>query len=222
MAAGIPLHERIIAIGGPGLSDPCHVRARIGTPLQYLLPPQALSDNNLVLKGGLFRGVPARPSTTGVDAKDDAFFVIPRPAEREFLGFVKLGFDRVSILPCFGSALTGSADRHLSDSLRGERRPCIACGVCEDICPMGLMPQVLHRYLYRDALDEAEKTGLPLCIGCGLCSYVCPSKIELRHEFAEAQNHLRLEQEQAAADKAQKPTKEGSMAGKEDSEVGQK
>jgi Na+-transporting NADH:ubiquinone oxidoreductase subunit A len=198
MGEGIPLHERIVAVGGPGASKPSHVRARVGTRLDRFLDGTELAATQCVLRGGLFRGTPVTAGAA-VGYGDDAFFVLPRPAEREFLGFVKPGFDRVSILPCFASRLTGAVDRTLTTSLRGERRPCIACGLCEDVCPVGLMPQVLHRYLHRDAIDEAERTGLPLCIHCGLCSYVCPSKIELRHQFSEAQERLLREHEQAAA-----------------------
>ncbi len=219
MTDGIPLHERVIAVGGPGASNPRHVRARIGTGIDRLLERGELTETKRVLRGGLFRGRPV-DAAAAVGYDDDAVFVLPRPEGREFLGFAKPGFDRTSFLPCFASQLTtAAADRRLTTSLRGERRPCIACGLCEDACPMGLLPQVLHRYLYRDAIDEAERTGLPLCIGCGLCSYVCPSKLELRKQFSEAQVRLREEREQAAAaEAAHKRQEEAFLREKEHSE----
>ncbi len=192
LADGIPLHERVVAIGGPAIEKPCHRRVRIGTPLASLIPASVFSCKTLLLRGGLFTGTPACPEGS-VDATDDGFFALPRTGEREFLGFVAPGFDRVSSLPCFGTALTGAADLHLTATLRGERRPCVACGQCEKVCPMGLLPQILHRYLYRDAIDQAQAAGVDLCIGCGLCSYVCPSKIELRQQFAETQARLHEE-----------------------------
>ncbi len=193
LAEGIPLHERVIAIGGPGTATPGHWRARIGTPIVSLLTADALAVDSLLLRGGLFTGTPVEAGSV-VEAQDDGFFALPKSREREFLGFVAPGFDRVSALPCFGSALTGAADRHLTATLRGERRPCVACGLCEKVCPVGLLPQILHRYLYRDAIDQAQAAGVDLCIGCGLCSYVCPSKIELRQQFSDAQARLREEQ----------------------------
>lgn len=199
LESGLPLHARVVALGGPGFAAPLHVRARLGTPLEALLAPASPAGGPLVLRGGLFQGEPAQPGAT-LEASDDALFAMPRRGEREYLGFVCAGFDRASVLPCFGSALTGAPDRTLTATLRGEVRPCVACGQCEDRCPMGLMPQVLHRFLYRDALDEAVEAGLALCIGCGLCSFVCVSKLELRHQFAQAQERLRLEREQLEAD----------------------
>ena len=207
MGEGIPLHERIVAVGGPGASNPRHVRVRVGTPIERFLEPVDSAATPLVLRGGLLSGRPANPAT-GVGYGDDAFFVLPHPTEREFLGFMNPGFDRVSILPCFASRLTGAPDNHITTSIRGERRPCIACGLCETICPARLLPQVLHRYIYRDAIDQAEAAGLPLCIRCGLCSYVCPSKIELSHEFTKTQERLEAEHREQAAMETERERRE--------------
>jgi Na+-translocating ferredoxin:NAD+ oxidoreductase RnfC subunit len=83
-------------------------------------------------------------------------------------------------------------------AMRGERRACIACGQCEEVCPARLMPQVIHKALYEDAPDRAEALGVDRCIGCGLCAYVCPSKIELRDEMLGAQALLAEERRHAA------------------------
>lgn len=60
-----------------------------------------------------------------------------------------------------------------------EEGPCIRCGRCIDICPMGLMPASLaddtiirNGSLLPDAMD---------CIECGSCSYVCPTSRKLVH-----------------------------------------
>jgi len=87
--------------------------------------------------------------------------------------------------------------------MRGEKRACIACGQCETVCPARIMPHVIHKALYADAIDDAERLGVDLCVGCGLCSYVCPSKIELRREMLEAQQRIREEREHAEAAKAE-------------------
>jgi Na+-translocating ferredoxin:NAD+ oxidoreductase RnfC subunit len=67
------------------------------------------------------------------------------------------------------------------------------------VCPVDLMPQVIHRYLYREDFDKAEAVGLDLCVDCGLCTFVCPSKIELQKQFMEAIETIRWEHEEAAA-----------------------
>lgn len=196
LGEGIPLHRRLVAVGGPAQPDPRHLDMPIGTPLESL--PGADRDGVRVLRGGLFKGRPVEPGSASLDADDAGFFFLPDPSHREFLSFVNPGFDRVSILPCFATSLTRAADRHVSTYLRGESRPCIACGLCEKVCPAGLLPQVLHRYLYAGQIDEAETAGLELCIDCAVCTYVCPSKIELLDQFTEARAQIRREKEEAA------------------------
>lgn len=73
---------------------------------------------------------------------------------------------------------------------------------------MRLLPQIIHRYLYRDAIDQAETAGLMHCVACGLCSFVCPSKIELAHEFVEAREELDREHAEAAAAEAERHRRE--------------
>ena len=57
--------------------------------------------------------------------------------------------------------------------------------------------RLVHRYLFSDRIDDAERVGLMHCIDCNLCTYVCPSKIDLRQEFAEARAQLISEREEA-------------------------
>jgi Na(+)-translocating NADH:ubiquinone oxidoreductase A subunit len=209
LGEGIPLYQRVAALGGPGNTEPRHVSVRIGTPVKNLLPKSFSSEDTLVLRGGLLKGEPVDPFNDAVEYDDNGFFFLPKMKEREFLSFTRPGFRRTSILPCFMSKLTGAADSEISTSLRGEPRPCIACGLCEMVCPVDLMPQIIHRYLYREDLDKAYALGLDICIDCGLCSYVCTSKIELRQQFMEAMEQIRREQEEAAAAESSTNTSAG-------------
>ena len=67
-----------------------------------------------------------------------------------------------------------------------EVNPCIKCGKCSEVCPVGLMPSLIVNE------DKKKKVKyLDKCLECGLCSYVCPSKIEVREkviEFKEKKN----------------------------------
>jgi electron transport complex protein RnfC len=55
-------------------------------------------------------------------------------------------------------------------------RPCIRCGRCIDVCPMGLMPSMLSVYSEKGFYEGAKEYNLFDCFECGSCAFVCPSK----------------------------------------------
>ena len=60
--------------------------------------------------------------------------------------------------------------------------PCIRCGGCQDVCPLGLPSGQLVRRP-TDALLE--------CIECGMCQFVCPAQRPILQEVRKAKAHLR-------------------------------
>ncbi len=64
-----------------------------------------------------------------------------------------------------------------------EEEPCIRCGDCGDVCPAGLMPNLLAAHCKENQFERAEDYNLFDCIECGACSFVCPSHIPLVHYF---------------------------------------
>lgn len=68
---------------------------------------------------------------------------------------------------------------------------CIRCGKCVDVCPMHLMPLMLHRAQKKDDLEKLEKYNLLDCIECGSCAFTCPAGIDLVHSFRTGKKLLR-------------------------------
>ena len=60
-----------------------------------------------------------------------------------------------------------------------EQTPCIRCGKCVDVCPMGLLPYLISANAEKNRFDEAEKLSAMDCIECGSCSYICPANRHL-------------------------------------------
>lgn len=60
-------------------------------------------------------------------------------------------------------------------STRVELKPCIRCGRCVQVCPMGLEPILLAQLSERGMWDLAEENMIMDCIECGSCHYTCPS-----------------------------------------------
>lgn len=54
--------------------------------------------------------------------------------------------------------------------------PCIKCGKCVNVCPVGLMPLLIHKFSLKEKFNKAQDLHILDCIECGSCSYICPSK----------------------------------------------
>lgn len=64
--------------------------------------------------------------------------------------------------------------------------PCIKCGKCSEVCPVGIIPSKI--------LDDPKRAldfKINKCVLCGLCSYVCPSKIEVRDEINKIRGNMK-------------------------------
>ncbi|MBN2138234.1 MAG: 4Fe-4S dicluster domain-containing protein [Sedimentisphaerales bacterium] len=190
-----PCTVRIISIGGAGVDGPTHIMVVPGYPTKTIADKYVLEPSARLIDGGVLTGEIAGQSL-GVETECRGLTVLPELEEREFLGFVRAGWGRSSYTPCFLSALRKRFREDYTSGVRGEGRPCVSCGYCEDVCPAGLMPHLIHKYLYRDLIEEADEARVDLCIECGLCSYVCPSKIDVRGELIKAKELIAKEQEE--------------------------
>jgi len=54
--------------------------------------------------------------------------------------------------------------------------PCIRCGFCVSVCPMGLQPNEVSVFVEAGRGAETEEFGVDDCFECGTCAYVCPAK----------------------------------------------
>lgn len=68
---------------------------------------------------------------------------------------------------------------------------CIRCGLCEEACPVSLLPQQLFWYAQAEDIDRLQAHNIFDCIECGACSYVCPSKIPLVQYYRAAKGNIR-------------------------------
>src|SRR5574344_421205 len=61
------------------------------------------------------------------------------------------------------------------DAHRKAVQPCIRCGKCVDVCPMGLEPYLLATLSVVQNYDRLEAEDVTSCISCGSCQFTCPS-----------------------------------------------
>ncbi len=60
-----------------------------------------------------------------------------------------------------------------------KERPCINCGRCVSVCPIGLVPSKIAKLVSTGYYEDSGGWDIKDCMECGSCAYVCPSKINL-------------------------------------------
>lgn len=61
------------------------------------------------------------------------------------------------------------------DAHRKAVQPCIRCGKCVDVCPMGLEPYLIATLSSLKHHERLEREDVISCIACGSCQYTCPA-----------------------------------------------
>ncbi|MFN3966996.1 MAG: 4Fe-4S dicluster domain-containing protein [Endomicrobiia bacterium] len=189
---GKPLIERTIALCGDGFKENVHIKVRVGTLLKDIIS-QRLKENidvRIVLNS-LLTGVRLNDFSLPINRTYSHLIAIPENRNREFLSFLRPGINRDSYTNTFLSKYLHFGMKKLNTNIHGEPRPCISCGYCEEVCPVGIIPHLIYRYVERNIIDETLMNyGIFNCIECNLCSYVCPSKIPLAKFIKEGQEKL--------------------------------
>ena len=205
---GKPVIERTIALCGPGFSETPHVTVRVGSPLEHVMEGRASA-------AGKYRFVANSPLTG--QALDDVSMPVDRTFttvvslleddEREFVSFMQPGFRKDSYSGTCASSLVsrgGMSPKTCGTNVHGERRPCIFCTFCEELCPVGVIPHLLFHHVEKDMVDETLlRYEIFKCIECRLCDYVCPSKIPLAGYIQEGKKRLVAEGWVGAAQNAE-------------------
>ncbi|HGJ65417.1 TPA: 4Fe-4S dicluster domain-containing protein [bacterium] len=189
---GKPVLERIIAIGGSGLEKGVFVKVLIGTPINHILAELNINaDGKRVIIGGVMTGTQCDDLSTPIDRTTNTITILKENRNREFLFFLRAGIKRGSFSNAFLSSLFPMIERNADTNLNGEMRSCIYCNYCEEVCPVGLMPYLLNKFITHDLIDEAINYKPLSCIDCNLCTYVCPSKIPVASNIKDLKEKIK-------------------------------
>ncbi|BAH83284.1 electron transport complex subunit RsxC [Candidatus Ishikawella capsulata] len=157
---GEPVTEGVTTLTGDALSSSCNVWARIGTPIYHIL-----YNNKLVSKRNNQLIILAR----SLNVTSVTFLNAPVVKSTNFIFF----FSKINIHPN-----------------KFPETSCIRCGICAEVCPIGLLPQQLYWYSMAGDHNKTLAYHINKCIECDICSNVCPSNISLVNYFRQEKAKL--------------------------------
>jgi len=189
---GKPLVERVVALCGPSVKDPKHIKVRVGAPLGHILSGCLDTDNSSrVVLNSLLTGFLLNDLSLPIDRTFSQIIAIPEAKDRKFLAFIQAGIESDSYTRAFLARWIPFSRKKPDTNMHGDQRPCISCGFCEEICPVRIIPHLLSKYVQRGVIDETLMNhNIFNCIECGLCSFVCPVKIPLLKHIKEGHDKL--------------------------------
>ena len=146
--------------GRPLIKRITTVSGQVKEPRNLLLRIGTVAEDAIEFCGG-YKGEPAKliagGMMMGIAAPDDGF----------------------SVQKATGGIIALSE----AESVTYKEQPCIRCGKCLEVCPMGLNPARMKQYCDADDMEGAKKNNVTDCISCGCCSYVCPARRNLAASF---------------------------------------
>jgi electron transport complex protein RnfC len=198
VTAGRSVTERTVALAGPGFTENVHVRVKVGTSLldiikQYGARSGTDEEKYRYIRNSALRGEQIDDIEAPLDRRILTIVALREAVEGEPLAFALPGFRKDSISNTFFSLFT-PFKKNIDTNLRGEKRACINCGFCVEVCPAEILPNLIHRHVERGMITETlVRFGIFSCIDCNLCTYVCTSKISLAALIKEGKEKLREE-----------------------------
>lgn len=189
---GKPLMERIIAISGPVFNKNLHLCVKIGTPVSDVSTGRiVLEDKEDIrfIKNSLLAGKALRFESP-IEKDTDVLIALEEKRGQDLMFFAKPGIRKDSFSNTFLAKIL-PLKKSINTNLNGEQRACLSCGFCQNVCPAGILPNILFPYVERDRLDETVvQYGIFKCIDCNLCTYVCTAKIPIAAYLKEGKKKL--------------------------------
>ena len=173
--------ERIVALAGPGASNPRLLRTRLGAALDDITAGELNPGDVRVISGSVLAGRTAAGPIFGYLGRyHQQIACLQEGRNREFLGWLAPGKHKYSTIPIYTSSLSSGAAFNLNTSLNGSHRAMVPIGLYERVMPMDIEPTFLLRALIVGDLEQAELLG---CLeldeeDLALCTFVCPGKYE--------------------------------------------
>lgn len=168
--------DRVVALTGAELSNPCYVRTMQGASIGELIKNNGNADNVRLVSGDVLSG----KQTSADDFlgfRDDQVTVLKEGNKYELFGWLLPLAPRPSIsgtIPSYGKDFNFTADTNT----HGEKRAIVVSGQYESVLPMDIYPQHLVKAIIANNVEKMEALGLNELTeeDVALCEFVCTSK----------------------------------------------
>ena len=157
-----PLISHVLTVTGDAVKSPANFWVQEGTNYRELLEAC----------GGVKDGVEPKKALAGGPMMGIAMSSLDVPVQKNNNALTLLSFDEIE-----------TAEEQVT--------PCLRCGRCTTVCPMGLMPQMMAAAVEFGDLERYDKKLYGLdCIACGSCTYICPAKRPLTQLFKQTKAEI--------------------------------
>jgi Na+-transporting NADH:ubiquinone oxidoreductase subunit A len=187
--------DRIVALAGPGIATPRHIRTQVGASLVDLSDGERDEGEFRVISGSVLDGRKLSETHQFLGRYHQQVSVIHEDTGRQFFGWLMPGGDRFSVTRAFLSAFTKPATLPLNTAVWGGDRAIYPALTYEKVMPLDIIPVYLLRSLMSGNTEKAKDLGCLELIeeDIALCSYVCPGKNEFGPKLREVLTSIELE-----------------------------
>ena len=176
---------KYISVGGNGFLKPGYYKQLIGTPISKFLKNNQ-GKNIRIISGDVLSGDETN-ITQALNYYDEIVSIIKINNHKEFLGWLKPGFNKYSLSNTFLSKIFSNSKSYLDTKLNGSVRSIMPMGNWDKVLPMNILPEFLIKSILVKDIDMMEKLGIYESSpeDFALCSFVCQSKVEVSNIIKE-------------------------------------
>ncbi len=173
---------RVVSLAGPTVKRPRLLRTRLGAHIEPLVADEIEDEIECrVLSGSVWSGYRAVGWAAFLGRYHQQITVLGEGRQREFMGWLRPGGEKVSVTRAFLSSLSPATRRFaLTTSQNGSLRAMVPIGSYERVMPLEILPTQLLRAIVVGDTDDAQRLGaLELDEeDLALCTFVCPGKYD--------------------------------------------
>ncbi len=196
---GTPDWSTVVAVTGPAVKNPHHVRTSTGVSLFSLLENfNFTTDKKLrIISGNVLTGIREERETGFLHFPYRQITVIEEGDDRgEFMGWASMDPGKFSVKRSFPAFLKGLKKPFDFDArIKGGHRAMILSEEYDKVFPFDIYPEYLVKAIYAEDIDKMEKLGIYEVApeDFALPEFVDTSKIELQKIVREGLDKLREE-----------------------------